>query len=168
MGIAAWIFGAGAMIALFLIYQQKTRKGMLTAKLSADVFWVLHYFCLGGIAGMIPNFTGIFRELVFLQRKNKKWAASILWPIFFISLNLLLGLLSFSSPFDLLPLLGSAAVTAALWVDRPTLTKLISLPVSAAFLVYDIHVGSQIGIVNEALSMLSIFIFFFKTWRTKK
>ena len=72
MGIAAWIFGAGAMIALFLIYQQKTRKGMLTAKLSADVFWVLHYFCLGGIAGMIQICESIYMLYCFLQDRNTK------------------------------------------------------------------------------------------------
>ena len=67
--IAAQIFGIGAMLSLFLIYQQKSRKKILFAKLSADVFWVVHYLCLGGYAGMIPNLVGILRELVFIGRK---------------------------------------------------------------------------------------------------
>lgn len=40
----AQIFGIGAMISLFLIYQQKSRKKMLLCKLSADLFWIAHYF----------------------------------------------------------------------------------------------------------------------------
>ena len=67
----AQVFGIGAMISLFLIYQQKSRKGILICKLSADVFWIAHYFCLGAVAGMIPNFVGVFRETVFLNRKKK-------------------------------------------------------------------------------------------------
>ena len=72
MNLVAQLFGIGAMVSLFLIYQQKTRRGMLLAKLSADVFWVIHYFLLGGWAGLIPNAVGIFRELIFLHRKQKK------------------------------------------------------------------------------------------------
>lgn len=71
MKLIAQIFGLLAMASLFLIYQQKKRKNMLLFKLSADVCWVIHYLCLGGIAGMIPNAVGIFREIIFLWRKRR-------------------------------------------------------------------------------------------------
>jgi len=74
MKIAAQIFGLFAMVSLFLIYQQKNRKRLIIAKLFADICWVAHYLCLGGIAGMIPNAIGIFRELVFIKRKDEVWA----------------------------------------------------------------------------------------------
>ena len=95
MQIISQLFGIGAMLSLFSIYQQKNRKNMIIAKLSADVCWVAHYFCIGGIAGMIPNAIGIFRELVFVNRKNKKWADCIAWPILFILINLCLGISTF-------------------------------------------------------------------------
>jgi hypothetical protein len=28
----------------FLIFQQKTRTGMLAMKLSADILWIIHFF----------------------------------------------------------------------------------------------------------------------------
>ena len=65
------------MISLFIGYQQNERKKLVAAKLSADAFWVVHYLLLGGIAGMIPNFIGIFREIVFINRENKKWADKV-------------------------------------------------------------------------------------------
>lgn len=167
MFVAAQIFGAGAMISLFLLYQQKTRNRMLAAKLAADIFWVIHYLCLGGIAGAIPNFVGIFRELVFLQRKQKKWASLPLWPILFLAAGWGLGLRSFQSLFDLLPIGASTFVTLSLWIDRPRLTKIISIPVSAAFLIYDLHIGSYIGIANESIAIFSICLYFFKARRSE-
>ncbi len=146
-------------MALFLIYQQKNRKGILVAKLTADVFWVAHYLCLGAFGGAIPNFVGIFRELVFLKRKEKRWAGLVFWPVFFICLNLGIGAFTFRSPINVLPIAASALVTVALWLDRPLITKLLSLPVSVSFLVYDIFIGSQMGVINEAISILSIIIF---------
>ena len=162
MEIIAQLFGIGAMVSLFCIYQQKDRRRLLFAKLSADIFWVIHYLCLGGFAGMIPNFVGIFRELVFIRRKDKKWASSFLWPILFICINWVLGFRTFSSAFNLLPITASTFVTISLWIDNPRLTKLISLPVSIAFMVYDFYVGSYVGIINESIAICSIIISLFK------
>ena len=54
--------------------QQKSHKGILISKLIAGICWVVHYLCIDGIAGAIPNLVGIFRELVFVNRKKHKWA----------------------------------------------------------------------------------------------
>ena len=153
------IFGIGAMIALFSIYQQKLRKGILISKLIADVCWVAHYLCIGGTAGAIPNLVGIFRELVFVNRKKHKWANLVLWPILFILINFCLGIRTFSSPINILPIAASALVTVLLWIDNPLLTKLLSLPVCASFMIYDFYIGSYVGMVNESISILSILIF---------
>ena len=160
MNIIAQIFGLGAMVSLFLIYQQKSRNKLIIAKLSADIFWVAHYFCLGGTAGMIPNFIGIFRELVFINRKTKKWASYIIWPIIFIIINWLLGFRTFHSWYNLLPITASTFVTISLWINNPKLTKIISIPISSAFLIYDIFIGSHIGVINETISICSIIIYF--------
>lgn len=155
------------MISLFLIYQQKSRKKILICKLSADIFWSVHYLCLGGIAGLIPNIVGIFRELVFINRKDKKWAGSILWMFLFIVINWTLGIRTFNSLFNVLPIAASTFVTISLWIDNPRLTKIISLPVSAAFMVYDFYVGSYIGMVNESIAIISIVAYFIRERRNK-
>ena len=84
------------------------------------------------------------------------------WPMLFILINFCLALRTFHSAFNILPIAASALVTVLLWLDRPCLTKLMSVPVCIAFMIYDIYVGSYIGVVNESLSILSIFIFFIK------
>ena len=162
MNVIAQLCGVGAMISLFLVYQQKSRRGMLFAKLSADVFWVIHYLFLGGIAGMIPNAVGILRECVFVNRKSRKWASCIAWPAAFILLNWGLGFRTFHAWYNLLPITASTFVTVSLWLDNPKLTKLISIPISATFLVYDVFVGSYVGIVNESIAIVSIILFFVK------
>lgn len=162
MNFIAQIFGLGATVSLFMIYQQKTRKGMLFAKLSADVFWVIHYLLLGAYAGMIPNAVGMLREVIFIQRNKKRWANNFIFPIVFVLINWCLGFRTFEAWYNLLPIAASTAVTISLWIDRPRLTKLISIPVSLAFMTYDIFVLSYVGIVNEAIAICSIIIYFVK------
>ncbi len=165
--ILVWVFGIGAMISLFSIYQQKSRKNLITAKLCADVCWVGHYLCLGGIAGVIPNFLGIFRELIFIRREKDKWANKIIWPIIFIAAGWALGISTFKNAFNILPIAASSFVTVSLWLRNPRLTKIISIPICISFLIYDIFVGSYIGIANESISICSIIISFLKESRLK-
>ena len=162
MKIITQLFGLGAMVSLFLIYQQKSRKKILIAKLFADICWAAHYLSLGGIAGMIPNAVGIVRELIFINRKNKKWASIVLWPILFILISWGLGFRTFHSWYNLLPITASTFVTISLWIDNPKLTKIISLPVSLAFMIYDVYVHSYVGIANEIIAIISILISFVK------
>lgn len=107
--ILSWFFGIGAMLSLFFLYQQQSRRKLLTCKFCADVCWVFHYLCLGAVGGAIPNFVGIFRELVFVKREEKEWANHTAWPIGFIAVNFALGLASFRTPINLLPISASAA-----------------------------------------------------------
>lgn len=164
----AWIFGIGAMVFLFCIYQQKERKKLIICKLCADICWSVHYLCLGAIGGAIPNFVGMFRELVFVNRKEKNWADKVIWPVFFISVNLTLGIITMNSYINLLPILASVFVTVSLWLKNPLLTKMISFPVSCSFLIYDIFVQSWIGVFNESLSLVSILIALFNYLLHKK
>ena len=81
---------------------------------------------LGAYGGAVPNFVGIFRELVFINREKLKWANKIIWPVVFIVFNLLLGVCTFSSPINILPVIASTFVTISLWNRKPNITKLIS------------------------------------------
>jgi hypothetical protein len=155
-----WLLGIGAMLSLFISHQKKSRNGILIYKMFADVFWAAHYIFLGAMAGAIPNFVGVFREIIFINRTRRKFASSIVWPCLFILANLTLGIISFDVWYDILPIVASVFVTISLWINNPKLTKYISIPVSGAFLTYNIFVGSYIGILNEPVAILSILLFF--------
>ena len=167
MNIVAQIFGIGAMISLFLIYQQSSRKKLIISKLCADICWSIHYLCLGAYGGIVPNAVGIFRELTFMQRGEKKWASRAYIPIIFILINWGIGIFTFLAPINILPIAASTFVTISLWIRKPRLTKIISIPVSLTFLVYDIFVGSYVGVVNESIAIVSIIINFIRERKQK-
>ncbi len=155
-------FGILAVVALCSVYQQKTRKRMIISKLCADIFWLLHYLLLGGYGAAIVNFIGIFRELVFMKREEKAWANKIVWPVLFILCGWISGIVLLKNPINLLLTLASSFVTISLWVKNPKLTKIITLPICSFFIIYNIYVGSYIGVMNESLTVFSIAISFAK------
>lgn len=168
MDIAVQLFGLGAMLSLFLSHQQKKRGPMLLFKMSADIFWAVHYALLGAMGGMVPNVVGTFRETVFFHRNTRRWANSRIWVGVFIAANLTLGILTFHAWYNVIPLIASCFVTVSLWLNNPDLTKIISAPVSAAYLVYDLLAGSYVGVLNESICILSIVIYFVKKFVEEK
>ena len=162
MNIIVHLFGIGAMISLFLVYQQKSKKKIILCKLSADIFWIAHYFTLGATAGIIPNFVGFFREIVFYNRNSKKWATSPLWVVLFVAVNIGFGIRTFHTWYNVVPIVASCLATIALWSDNPNRTKLMCALASVAFFIYDIFVGSYTGLVSEGISIVSAIICFAK------
>lgn len=162
MYLLGQFFGIGAMICFFILYQQKSRKGIILTKLTADFFWISHYLCLGGVTGMISNSVAVFREIVFYNRKKSKWLDNIFWPILVIGIIWTLAISKIETMFDVLPPCASTFATIALWLNNPKLTKIISAPASASFLIYNIYLKSVIGIASEVISLTSIIIFFTK------
>ncbi len=152
LDFTAQLFGIGGMCMLFSLYRQNDRKQLLKRKLLADVFWGIHYICLAAWAGAIPNITGIFRELIFMKEKK-----SPIWLLVFMGINWTLSLLTWKSALSLLPMCASTLVTISLWMKKPAITKMLTVPVCTAFIVYDIFVGSYAGILNESVSLISIF-----------
>ena len=161
LNILAQVLGLGGTYMLFTLYQQKERKKLLLRKLCADVLWGIHYVCLGAVAGAIPNIMGVFREIVFMN-SDKKWAKSLIWPAVFIIVSWILAIISWKSALSLLPMCASTLVTISLWIKSPKLTRLLTVPVCTAFIIYDIFVGSYAGIINESISLVSIIIAFFR------
>ena len=160
-------FGLLGMLSLFWSYQQNERKRLIAGKLSADVMWVVHYLLLGARGGAIPNFVGIFREIIFMQRE-KKWARSVFFPIFFICLNWALALSTADLPLSLIPICASTFVTISLWVKKPQITRIIGAGVSTAFIIYDVFVHSWIGILNESIALVSIFLALTANYRNQR
>lgn len=165
MDIIAWVFGFGAMAALFATYQQKTRKGTILCKLAADICWAGHYFFLGAYAGMIPNTLGMAREILFLNRGKAKWTEWPVWPVVFIVASWLLGLRTFHHWYNTLPMFATLFATIGLWNKNPRVTKALCFPASSCFLLYDVFVHSYIGILNESVGLISIIIYFIKEWK---
>lgn len=157
----AQILGLGGMYMLFSMYQQKERRSLLKRKRLADILWSAHYICLFAWAGAIPNAVGILRESIFMH-EEKEWTKSKLLPLVFIAISWTLAVITWKSAISLLPMCASTVVTLSLWVKDPRLTKLLTIPVCTAFIIYDVFVGSYAGILNESISLISIVISFFK------
>lgn len=148
------IFGILGIGSTVLIYQQKTRKGLILSKLLSDVIWFLYYFSLSAYSGAAIAIIGMIRELVFINRE-KKWAKHPAWLVFFLILSFGCAIFTWKNAFSILPCIASAISVISFWIGKPGLSRILSYPISACMLTYDIVCVAILGIVNELFTVTS-------------
>ena len=151
------IFGVLGMATTVLIYQQKTRKGLILSKLLSDVIWFLYYICLSAYSGAAIAVIGMIRELVFINRE-KKWAKHPIWLVFFLVLSFVSAIITWKNIYSILPCIASAISVVSFWIGNPKLSRKLSYPISACMLTYNITSVAIIGVINEIFTVISSII----------
>ncbi len=147
--------GILGMVSLTLSYQMKTRKGIILFQLFGNVLFATHYLMLGTITACILNAIGIARCCIYSQ-KEKQWASHWLWMALFISAFLATGIITYESPWDILPTCGMIFTSVSLFVTKPKLIRFLSAGSCPLWLIYNAVHFSVGGVINEVLSLISL------------
>lgn len=154
MLLAGKIAGYIAVVVSVMIYQQKTRKGLLLCKASTDVLWIIHYFLLGGYTGAVVTCVALAREVIFFRsdRHSKKRKVIL---VCFLCISVVSPVLTWGSVFSLFAMSGSLMSIVSFWLGEPKVSRIMAFPISACMLVYGISNGSVAVMINEILVMIS-------------
>lgn len=151
------IVGFAAMAIIVASYQQKSHKNILTFQMVSGLLFTVHYLLLGAYTGAIMNLLGAFRSLVYSNR-SKKWASSKIWPVIFSIAFFISGILTWDNIFSLFPLIAMLMSSVVLWIEKPKVNRIFSLPTSTCWLIYNIKTLSYPGIITEIFVLSSIII----------
>ena len=154
IGVIAQIFGALAVIVALFIFIFKSRKVILTAKLTDDVLWSVYYFLTGGMTAGALNCVGVVREIVFYNRE-KKWASSRLWLYGFLAVTAAAGVLTWEGMSSVFAMLGMILAVFSFWCSDPILICSLSIPSELSWLIYNIIHDAKFGIVSSSVAVLS-------------
>ena len=152
----------------FVIFQQKTKKHLLFAKLCADILWITHFLMIGATSGMAITIVGACRSITFLIMaiKGKEENRAVL-PIFMVA-GVFAVIISWKSIYSVCSLVSCILGTLGYWQRNPNKTKLLSFGVCISQIIYAICVGSSAAIINEIITVSSIVIFFTRYFLKRK
>ena len=154
MELLANILGVAGVIIGILLYQQKSRKSLLTYKLTLDLIWFVHYILIGAYSGAAVAAIAACREIVFVKRAPKKTSAMIWLPIF-ISAAVITTVITWNNAFSLFTMLASCIAVISFFIGNPKLSRILAFPVCGCMLTYDVACRSVAGVVNESVAILS-------------
>ncbi len=157
MQILIRALGCMGIIVAFLSFQCRTHKGIMWYKSGNELLFSLQYFLLGAYTGAGLNLVGIARNLIFAHQIAKKRPVKP-FVILFCGIILVYGLVSWQGILSLFIIASKLVSTAAYSMRNPCHLRLLSLPTSTCWLVYNLVVGSYEGAICEAFTLLSILI----------
>ena len=153
--IIAQLIGFLALIASMTAYQMKTQKRIVMIQIISCSLFTAHFLMLKAYTGALMNFIAAIRSVVFAN-KDKKWAKSNWWIVFFSIICVLAVSLSWEGYLSLLPMLGMVLTTISWGIENARLVRMISLPSSPLWIIYNFVSNSTAGVLTELFVMTSI------------
>lgn len=157
------IVGVIAIIESFFIYLSNRRKSIILMKGVSDVLWCINGFMVGAFTGAVLNIVMIFREFVFYNRVDKKWAQHKFWMYFFCAM-------CFASPiielintghfnlFPFFPAVGSVFAVFGFYDTNPKRIRVFNFIASVPWFIYSSCMGNITGASSNIIAMASVIL----------
>lgn len=156
--IIAQIIGFIATGIAIYSFQAKRRITMLTMQTVSNLLWMTHYIMLGSMSAVFANFIGTVRNVIYGLRGKYKFADSKVVPAISIIAFVISGILTYDTPFDILPMIGMILASIAFFIKEEKVIRYISVFIAISWLTFGFYAGSIAGIVADGSTLISIII----------
>ena len=133
------------MFCLIFSYFQKYASKLLFYQSLAFFFKSIHYFLLGGLSGALTSIISFIRNLFFTKGKSK------FLIVLFIIIYVVIGIITFTDLFSLLPVLATIFYSFFVYIKNPKYLRLSSLCTSFIWLSYNIYLFSYFCILTQLI-----------------
>ena len=157
-GITVQGIGLLSLVCSLASFQMKKRGAIMKLQMTASLLFSLQLVLLGAITGACLDLISFVRTLIFSYRDKHKWASVHVWPIAFVSVMIITGIITYDSWYSFLAIAGSVLSTVALWMRDGKKIRLVSLVVGPCWFVYNMIAGSYTGAINEVIAVISIIV----------
>ena len=148
--------------------QFRTQKGIMCMLAISGFLLAVHFVILKAPAGFMLNLISGVRALIYSQRNEKKWAASVVWVYVFLGLILCTYPMAFlvfhKEPttanliLEILPVLGMVATTFSCRMKEASKVRALGIISTPLWFTYNLLNHSVGGILTEAIGLLSTLI----------
>ena len=155
---------------LSITYFSKNRKKVLLINFASIVANAIAFVLLGAWSGFIMSIVAMLRNIIFLSRKNNKNIEFIDWIILliFLVISVVSAVYTYEGIFSLFSIFGTMIYTYSVWQKSTVIYKVLGIPTSVCWIIYNIYVDSIFGIVLETLLLVSEIIGIKKVRKTDK
>jgi hypothetical protein len=166
--VVAQIFGILGIIFSVLSMQMKTKKNIMIMLLGLNLASALNFLFLDSISGSLVCFFGAIETVInyCFDSKNKKIPLYII--AFYVIVNIGLGISSYHSPIDILPVICALLYCATVCVKRESNIRKLMFLNQTIWLIYDLIVKAYMFSISNILTIISIVISYFRFDYKKK
>ena len=162
--VLSQIFALTATILNLYAIQRKKKEQLLKYNAVAAFCGVFHYLFLGAWSGVATKIVGTTRNSVAAYEAYKHKISKV-WPIIFITFYIVGGIITYSSPLSILPIIAAVTYTMAIYLGDASTIRRVAVFTSTLWLIYDICVFSIVGTLAEIVFIIDALV---AIWRYRK
>ena len=166
--IVPQIVGILAVATFLLSYQQKNRRAIIILNTVSRVLYIVQYILLGAFSGMALDVVGAVASVIAARRDTQFVRKHLRAVIISVdAVIVIVGILLYRTPIDLLPLFGVLLHTGAFWLTDERWIRRVSLAGSPFWLVYNLSATAYGSAIGDVLTMVSILLAMYRYRRAK-
>ena len=159
--ICVQLLGLIGFVVSVVSYWNKDIKGILYLQLISGFFYIIHYYFLGAIEGLLVVGIELIRDFLYFKTEWSKYIFIGTIPFYVI-----LGLEIYDGIISLYPLFASGVEGFGLSLKKSS--AVVGAIISAGlWMVYDYVVGSYVGLITSLILFVSNMIIMFKYYWTE-
>jgi len=179
-----------AIAVNILAVQFNSHAKIVTMRTIGSILFGIQYIMLSAYTGVVMEVIGWIRNIVFIYLVQKEKSTKP-WIIFFSILTFILGgttiILTWNTAISairwtdnvvfatvlmvgisVLSIIAKVLSTVAYGIKEPHKIRMLNIPTCSCWLVYNFVAFSIAGVVNEIMTLCSVFIAEFRYAKTKK
>lgn len=160
-------------IFLVVTYQLKNRKSILIFNFAAIIVTGLSYVFLSAWSGLAMVGVAIIRNIIFIvdEKKNGKsekiTKKDIVILIVLYMISIISAIFTYEGFLSLMSVFATMLYTFSIWQKKTGVYKVLGIPVSIIWIIYNIYIASIFGIILEIALLTSAIIGFVREYRNK-
>ncbi len=129
------IIGGIGYLLLSISYLKKEKKQILLMQIISYIFFVIHFYFLNGITGMICNLLGL-GALVTIYLTEKEDSKYKIFPvILFVLLILIIIIITFQNVFSIFPMIALIIVISSFLLEDENIIRIIGIIAAICWLI---------------------------------
>ncbi|MBE7083936.1 MAG: YgjV family protein [Clostridiales bacterium] len=138
--------------------QMKKRSKIVFFACICSALWITYFILNGNFTNALVNSVGMCQLLVFSQRGKRKWADSYFWLGFFITVQLVASIFTWSSWLSIFSITAGFISTVAYFVMDEKLYRYLFAILISLWVINGIVYFYWIALIHDVFALISIII----------
>jgi len=160
-------------VLLMATYQVKSRKTILMFNFGAIIATGVSYVFLSAWSGLAMVIVASVRNIIFMldEKRNGKsdkiTKKDIIILMILYTISGVSAIYTYEGFLSLMSVFATMLYTYSVWQKKTSIYKVLGIPVSIIWIVYNIYIVSIFGVILEAVLLISAIIGIVREYRKK-
>ena len=155
MNYIAQIFGIIGVILWIYSVQNKKQEKILFFQFLANLGYATQYFIINAFSASTMNLTSSLRSLIFYIKRKNNNEISKLWLIFFISLIIIFGIITYDGLLSIIPIIISLFYAISSWLKETKWMRTVFIIAAFVWIYYNLEVQAYTAIISNVFEIIS-------------